>query len=83
MGIAAGAALGNMSEAWWCPGLAIPGETISRPPFYRMLFFDCGQAGGLVVDRHGRRFVNQAANYNDLGRTLHGFDATYEFPRVP
>jgi hypothetical protein len=48
-----------------------------------MLFFDCGQAGGLVVDRHGRRFVNEAANYNDLGRALHGFDTSYEFSRVP
>jgi succinate dehydrogenase/fumarate reductase flavoprotein subunit len=84
MGMAAGAALGNMSEAWWCPAMAVDGETIDGAPFFRMLFMDLAKQGGLLVDRHGRRFVDEAANYNDLGRALHGFDAAeYAFPRAP
>ena len=27
MGMSVGAALGNMSEAWWCPAMSVPGET--------------------------------------------------------
>jgi 3-oxosteroid 1-dehydrogenase len=30
MAIGAGAELGNMSEAWWCPSISIPGATGSR-----------------------------------------------------
>ena len=32
MAMAAGAALGNMSEAWWCPALSVPGEQARRRP---------------------------------------------------
>jgi 3-oxosteroid 1-dehydrogenase len=84
MGISVGAALGNMSEAWWCPALAVPGETIDDAPFFRMLFVDLAGPGGVIVDGDGRRFVSEATNYNDLGRTLHAFDTErYSYPRSP
>jgi succinate dehydrogenase/fumarate reductase flavoprotein subunit len=84
MGMAAGAALGNMSEAWWCPAMRVPGETIDGAPFYRMLFVDLARPGSLVVDRHGHRFVDEASNYNELGRALLELDAaSFEHPRVP
>jgi hypothetical protein len=76
MGMSVGAALGNMSEAWWCPAMHVPGETLDGAPFYRMIFTDCAHPGGILVDAHGgRRFVNEATNYNDLGRSLQLFDA--------
>jgi succinate dehydrogenase/fumarate reductase flavoprotein subunit len=81
MGMAAGAAIGNMSEAWWCPAMEDLGEQIDGAPFFRMMFTDCAHPGGILVDGRGRRFVNEAANYNDLGRAFHGFDAGwYDFP---
>jgi len=84
MGMTAGAALANMSEAWWCPAMEVPGETAAGAPFYRMLFSERALPGLLVVDSRGRRFANEAANYNDFGRSLHEFDpARYEYPRVP
>ncbi len=84
LGMAAGAALGNMSEAWWCPAMQLPGETIDGAPFFRMMFLDCAKPGGVLVDSRGRRFVDEAANYNDLGRALHDFDAaSYEFTAAP
>ena len=32
LGMSVGAALGNMSEAWWCPAVSIPGEQIDGEP---------------------------------------------------
>jgi succinate dehydrogenase/fumarate reductase flavoprotein subunit len=84
MGMAAGAMLGNMSEAWWAPALSVPGETVDGQPFHRLLFGDRAQPGGIMVDQLGRRYANEAANYNDLGRAMHEFDpANFRFPRVP
>ena len=43
-----------------------------------------GQPGQLVVNRAGRRFVNECLNYNDYGKVLAAFDPhTYEFPNLP
>jgi succinate dehydrogenase/fumarate reductase flavoprotein subunit len=84
LGMSIGAALGNMSEAWWCPAMSVPGETDAGGPFFRMLFRDRAKPGGLIVDRRGNRFANECANYNDFGRSLHTFDPVdYAFPRVP
>jgi succinate dehydrogenase/fumarate reductase flavoprotein subunit len=81
MGIAAGAAVGNMSEAWWCPSMESLGEEIDGAPFFRMMFTDCAHPGGILVDGRGRRFANEASNYSDLGRAFHLFDAgSYDFP---
>ena len=75
MGLSAGAALGNMSEAWWCPAMHVPGEVLEEAPFYRMIFTECAHPGGILVDGAGLRFVNESTNYNDLGRGLQVFDA--------
>jgi succinate dehydrogenase/fumarate reductase flavoprotein subunit len=84
MGMAVGAALGNMSEAWWCAALSVPGETLDGAPFHRMLFLDAAKPGGIVVDAGGRRFADEASNYNDFGRALHEFDpARFAFTRSP
>ena len=84
LGMSAGAALGNMSEAWWCPAVHVAGEQIDGSPFYRMLFMDSAKPGGLVVDRRGRRFANEATNYNDFGRALLELDSSdFEHTRIP
>jgi hypothetical protein len=84
LAIAAGAALGTMSEAWWCPAIQIPGETIDGVPLGRLILGERARAGSLIVNGDGRRFVNEAQNYNDFGRALHDFDpAGYRFRHVP
>ena len=84
MGMAAGAALGNMSEAWWAPAMAVSGATIDGAQLFRMLFMDCAKPGGILIDGRGRRFADEGANYNDLGRALFAFDAgSYAYPAVP
>ena len=73
-----------MSEAWWCPAITIPGETIDGVPMYRLILTERARPHSLLVDSTGRRFVNEAQNYNDLGRTLQNFHpARYAFPHVP
>jgi len=84
MAMGAGAALGCMSEAWWCPAISIPGETIDGAPMFRLILTERARAGSLIVDSTGRRFVNEAQNYNDLGRALQDFDpARFAFRHVP
>jgi succinate dehydrogenase/fumarate reductase flavoprotein subunit len=84
MAMAAGAALGNMSEAWWCPAYGVPGETIDGAPMFRLILAERARPGTLIVDGSGRRFVNEAQNYNDFGRSLQNFEpARFAFPHVP
>jgi len=84
MAMAAGAALGTMSEAWWCPAISVPGETVDGAPLHRLILTERARPGSMVVDGRGARFVNEAVNYNDFGRTMHAFDAaSFSYPRVP
>ena len=84
MAQAVGAALGNMSEAWWAPTLTIPGETYEGASVHRLLLTERVRPGSLMVDSSGRRFVDEAQNYNDLGRTLHDFDPSgFRWTRSP
>jgi len=82
MAMSVGADLGNMSEAWWAPTIRIPGDEIAGEPLYRIILNERSRPGGIMVDARGRRFVNESQNYNDVGRSLHSFDAlSYRFDR--
>lgn len=84
LAMAAGAQLGNMSEAWWAPAMQLPGETIDGEPLSRLLLTERSRPGSLIVDSRGHRFFDEQQNYNDAGRALHDFDpGAYAFPRVP
>jgi len=60
-GIAVGADVDLMDQAWWSPGLTHPD---GRSAF--SLWF----TGGIFVDREGRRFTNESAAYDRLGREV-------------
>ena len=84
LAMGAGAALGAMSEAWWCPATRIPGETIDGEPMFRLLLPERTRPRSLMVDGSGRRFVDEAQNYNDLGRALLNFEPqSFSYPHVP
>lgn len=84
MAMAVGASLGNMSEAWWCPSMRIPGDTIDGEPLHRLVLDERSRPGSLIVDSWGQRFTDECQNYNDVGRAMHAFDAgTFGFPRDP
>jgi hypothetical protein len=73
-----------MTDAWYVPAMHIPGETIDGAPFYRMLWSSEFASSGLIVDRTGKRFMNEATGYYAAGRTLHQLDTrTFSFDRCP
>jgi len=73
MAMAVDAALGNMGEGWWMPSLHVPGEKLDGAPHYRPLHGERAKPGAIMVDRSGRRFVDEAQNYGDVGRAMrHG-----------
>lgn len=79
-----GAAFGNMADAWWMPAIRVPDEEINGAPFFRPLHHERAQPGSIMVDRTGRRFVDEAQNYTDAGRAMLRFDAgTYTWPAAP
>ena len=59
--IRAGAATDLMDQAWWSPGLTHPD---GRSAF--ALWF----TGGIFVNDAGRRFVNESAPYDRIGRVI-------------
>lgn len=84
MAMAVGADLGNMSEAWWCPSVVIPGEEYDGVQLNRGDFATRSLPHSVIVNRAGQRFVNEAQNYNDLMKPFFAFDPMrYERPNLP
>jgi succinate dehydrogenase/fumarate reductase flavoprotein subunit len=84
MAMALGADLGNMSEAWWCPSIDIPGEEYDGKPLHRGDFAIRSLPHSIIVNRRGQRFVNEAHNYNDMMKPFFAFDPVrYERPNLP
>ena len=51
---------------------------------FRLILTERARPGCLLVNGRGRRFVDEAQNYNDLGRALQNFEPTsFSFPNVP
>jgi 3-oxosteroid 1-dehydrogenase len=73
MAMRVGASLGNMREGWWVATIDVPvGGTMAT-----------WQVNGertrphcIMVNRQGRRFTNEAANYNALGAAFHAIDVS-------
>jgi len=63
---AIGAGLDLLDEAWWCPAMLV-----DSPEPVRLVIFEKSLAGGLIVDRRGRRFMNEASPYNDVGKSMY------------
>jgi 3-oxosteroid 1-dehydrogenase len=60
MGIEIGAAIGLMDEAWWGPAVKFPGDERAR-----FFVIELSLPGSVLVNRSGRRFVNEASPYGD------------------
>jgi succinate dehydrogenase/fumarate reductase flavoprotein subunit len=84
MAMEAGAALANMTGAWWEPSGSVPGETYDGKPLSRFLAAERSAPHTILVNRAGRRFVNEGAPYNDIGRIFHTFDpSSYSYANLP
>ena len=82
MAMKAGAMLSNMREAWWIPVGDVP---VEDNPLGRILVN--GQRTlphSIMVNRRGRRFTNEAANYNAFGAAFHVENVSrFEYANLP
>jgi len=84
MAMRVGADLGCMSEAWWVPTLEAPGDTAFGRQRSHLLLRERTLPRSIMVNRAGRRFTNEAANYNAFGGALHAIDPSrLEYANLP
>ena len=74
MAMAHGADLANMGEAWWVPIVRIPGDTIEGHQRSRSVRLERTRPRSIIVNRAGRRFVNEACDYNSMAGAFHYLD---------
>ncbi|WP_238431425.1 3-oxosteroid 1-dehydrogenase [Streptomyces cavernae] len=70
----AGAGLALMDDAWWGPAIPLPDQ-----PYFCLA--ERTLPGGLLVNRAGARFVNEAAPYSDVVHTM--YDENPTDPAIP
>ena len=82
MAMKAGAMITNMREAWWIPVGDVP---VDDNPLGRILVN--GQRTlphSIMINKRGRRFTNEAANYNAFGAAFHVEDVSrFEYANLP
>ena len=84
MVMSAGASIANMGEGWWMPAVHLDSEELDGSTYFRPLHSERAQPGAVMVDRRGRRFVNEAQNYGDVGRAMQAFEPEPDwFPALP
>ena len=82
MAMRAGAALGNMQEAWWVPVIDITNDEGETIPW--MVNRERVNPRCIMVNRSGKRFANEASNYNAFGAAFHQLDpGTFEYQNIP
>jgi 3-oxosteroid 1-dehydrogenase len=85
MAIEAGAQLGNMQNAWWMQSvLEMKPQHRNAKANYLLGSDERARPGAILVNRAGKRFVNEAANYNAVGKQVIAFDAgTHSYANLP
>jgi 3-oxosteroid 1-dehydrogenase len=79
IGAAVGATFDLLDDAWWCPCVVAP-----YPEWLPawILVFEKASPGSLIVNQAGRRFMNEAASYNDVVKNMYAAH-TPESPTIP
>ena len=78
----AGASIANMQEAWWVPIMDVPDD--DGELFSWLVNRERVRPRSIMVNRTGRRFANEAANYNAFGAAFHELDPTsFEYRNLP
>lgn len=71
-----GADLAFMDAAWWFPAIPVPG------PMPGAMLAERALPGQIIVNGHGRRFMNEAVNYMTAGQIITAAH-TPEDPHIP
>ncbi|HEX2813553.1 MAG TPA: FAD-dependent oxidoreductase [Sphingopyxis sp.] len=82
MAMRVGAMLGNMREAWWMPVAEVPESECSTGK--TLVAGQRSLPHSIMVNRKGRRFTNEAANYNAIGAAFHDQDVSaFDYANLP
>lgn len=83
MAMAHGADLANMGEAWWVPIVQIPGDTFGGRPRSRSVRLERTRPRSIIVNRAGKRFLNEAGEYNSMAGPFHYLDPKLGYANDP
>lgn len=74
MAMEAGAALGNMSEAWWSPAYVDPTIEYEGKVYNQIDSQARAMANCIMVNKQAKRFVNEGSTYMDLPKSFYTYD---------
>ena len=78
-----GADLTGMADAWWMPGVQLPGEELEGRPLSRVFLGERALPHSIMVNRSGERFANEALAYDQFGAIMREVDPeTGEMPNA-
>lgn len=83
MAMAHGADLANMGEAWWVPIVQLPDDTFEGQPRSRSVRLERTRPRSIIVNRAGRRFLNEAGEYNSMAGPFHYLDPRHGYANDP
>jgi 3-oxosteroid 1-dehydrogenase len=61
-----GADVDLLDDAWWCPVFDVPGRDYGL-----VVIYEKNLPGGIIVNKLGERFMNEAAPYNDVVKRMY------------
>ena len=84
MGMAVGADLAGMNEAWWGVMADLPGLEVDGRPVGQLFTLERCLPGTLIVNRRGERFMNEGKSYYGIGKLFATWDqVTYGYRNLP
>ena len=69
-----GADLTGMKDAWWMPGVQLPGEELEGRPLSRVFLGERALPHSIMVNSKGERFANEALAYDQFGAIMREVD---------
>lgn len=82
MAMRVGVSLGTMREAWWTATIDVPDQHGNTIPW--MVNGERTRPRTIMVNREGRRFANESANYNAFGAAFHQIDPVrFDYGNLP
>ena len=69
-----GADLTGMEDAWWMPGVQLPGEELEGRPLSRVFLGERALPHSIMVNSQGERFANEALAYDQFGKIMREVD---------
>jgi 3-oxosteroid 1-dehydrogenase len=69
-----GADLTGLQDAWWMPGVQLPGEELEGRPLSRVFLGERALPHSIMVNSKGERFANEALAYDQFGAIMRQVD---------